>query len=42
MTNDPTGQAILLSLKGSAEEIKKLEGTISSIKVRGIKPIRDR
>jgi SAM-dependent methyltransferase len=40
MTNDPTGQAILLSLKGSAEEIKKLEGAISSIKVRGIKPIR--
>jgi arsenite methyltransferase len=40
MTNDPTGQAILLSLKGSAGEIKKLEGAISSIKVRGIKPIR--
>jgi len=40
MINDPTGQAILLSLKGSAEEIKKLEGAISSIKVRGIKPIR--
>jgi len=38
MTNDPTGQAILLSLKGSAEEIKKLEAAISSIKVRGIKP----
>jgi SAM-dependent methyltransferase len=38
MTNDPTGQAILLSLKGSAEEIKKVEGAISSIKVRGIKP----
>jgi len=40
MINYPTGQAILLSLKGSAEEIKKLEGAISSIKVRGIKPIR--
>jgi SAM-dependent methyltransferase len=40
MTNDPTGQAILLSLNGSAEEIKKLEGAISSIKVRGIKPMR--
>jgi SAM-dependent methyltransferase len=39
MTNDPTGQAILLSLNGSAEEIKKLEGAISSIKVRGIKPM---
>ena len=38
MTNDPTGQAILLSLKGSAEEIKKLEGAISSIKVRAVKP----
>ena len=38
MTNDPTGQAILLSLKGSAEEIKNLEGAITSIKVRGIKP----
>jgi arsenite methyltransferase len=38
MTNDPTGQAILKSLKGSTEEIKKIEGTISSIKVRGVKP----
>ncbi len=40
MTNDPNGQAILLSLKGSAEEIKKIEGSISSVKVRGIKPGR--
>ena len=40
MTNDPTGQAILSSLKGSAEEIKKLEGAISSIKVRAVKPGR--
>ncbi len=39
MTNDPTGHAILESLKGSAEEIKEIEGTISSIKVSGIKPI---
>ena len=39
MTNDPTGRAILESLKGSAEEIKEIEGTISSIKVSGIKPI---
>ena len=38
MTNDPTGQAILLGLKGSAEEIKKLEDAISSIKVRAVKP----
>jgi len=40
MTNDPNGQAILSSLKGSAEEIKKVEGAISSIKVRAIKPGR--
>ena len=38
MTNDPTGQAILLSLKGSAEEIQEIEGAISSIKVRAVKP----
>ena len=38
MTNDPTGQAILKSLEGSAEEIKKVEGCISSVKVSGFKP----
>jgi len=38
MTNDPTGQAILQSLKGSDEEIKKVEDSISTIKVIGIKP----
>ncbi|HUS76268.1 MAG TPA: arsenite methyltransferase [Methanothrix sp.] len=38
MTNDPTGQAILKSLQGSAEEIKKVEGSISSVKVSGFKP----
>lgn len=38
MTNDPTGQAILKSLKGSSEQLKEVEGSISSIKVRGIKP----
>lgn len=38
MTNDPTGQAILKSLKGSAEDIKKVEASIASIKVRAIKP----
>jgi SAM-dependent methyltransferase len=38
MTNDPTGQAILKSLEGSAEDIKKVEGCISSVKVSGIKP----
>jgi len=39
MTNDPTGQAILKSLEGSAEEIKNIEGCISSVKVSGLKPI---
>jgi hypothetical protein len=38
MTNDPTGQAILKSLDGSTEEIKKVEGCISSVKVSGVKP----
>lgn len=38
ITNDPTGQAILQSIKGSADEIKKVEDSISSIKVIGIKP----
>lgn len=39
MTNDPTGQAILQSIKGSAEEIKRVEDSVSSIKVIAIKPI---
>jgi len=38
MSNDPTGQAILISLRGSPEEIKKVEGSISSLKVSGRKP----
>ncbi len=38
VTNDPAGKAILQSMKGSAEEIKKVEGSIASIKVRGLKP----
>ena len=38
MTNDPTGQAILMSLEGSPEEIKKVEGDVSSLKVSGRKP----
>ena len=38
MIADPTGQAILKSLQGSAEEIEKVEGAISSVKVRGFKP----
>jgi len=38
MTNDPTGQAILISLRGSPEEIKKVEGSISSLKVSARKP----
>lgn len=39
MTNDPTGQAILQSINGSAEEIKRVEDSVSSIKVIAIKPI---
>jgi hypothetical protein len=38
MTNDPTGQAILRSLEGLDEEIRKVEGSISSLKVSGRKP----
>jgi hypothetical protein len=38
MTNDPTGQAILKSLAGE-EEIKKVEGSISSLKVGARKPV---
>lgn len=38
MTNDPTGQAILRSLEGSPEEIKKVEGSIASLRVSGRKP----
>lgn len=38
MSNDPTGQAILISLRGSPEEIKKVEGSISSLKVSARKP----
>jgi len=38
VTNDPAGKAILQSIKGSAEEIKKVESSIASIKVRGLKP----
>lgn len=37
MTADPIGQAILKSLQGSAEETKKVEGCISSVKVSGFK-----
>lgn len=37
MTNDPTGQAILKSLEGAEEEIRKVEGSISSLKVSGRK-----
>jgi ubiquinone/menaquinone biosynthesis C-methylase UbiE len=38
MTNDPTGQAILKSLDGSSEQLKEIEGSISSIRVGAIKP----
>ncbi|MDD1761570.1 MAG: arsenite methyltransferase [Methanothrix sp.] len=40
MVADPHGQAILKSLQGSVEEIKKVEGFISSIKVSGRKPVK--
>lgn len=40
MVADPHGQAILKSLKGSVEEIKNVELSISSIKVSGRKPVR--
>ena len=39
MVADPHGQAILKSLKGSAEEIKNIEISISSIKVSARKPV---
>jgi SAM-dependent methyltransferase len=38
MANDPTGQAIVQNLKEKVEEIKKVEDSIASIKVGGIKP----
>jgi hypothetical protein len=38
MTNDPTGQAILKSLKGTPEQLKEVQNSISSIKVGAIKP----
>ena len=37
ITSDPTGQAILKSL-GTSEQLKEVEGSISSIEVSGIKP----
>lgn len=41
MANDPAGQAISLSLRDSAEEINKLEGSISSILVSALKPEKE-
>jgi SAM-dependent methyltransferase len=38
MTNDPTGQAILKSLKGTPEQLKMVQNSISSVKVGAIKP----
>lgn len=38
MTNDPTGQAILKSLKATPEQFKDVQNSISSIKVRAAKP----
>jgi SAM-dependent methyltransferase len=38
MTNDPTGQAILKSLKGTPEQLKEVQNSISSVKVGAIKP----
>ncbi|HNX40578.1 MAG TPA: arsenite methyltransferase [Methanothrix sp.] len=40
MTNDITGQAVVQNFGDDAEEIKKIEDSISSIKVRAIKPGR--
>ena len=40
MVDDLTGQSIAQNLKEKAEEIKKVEDSVASIKVRGIKPIR--
>ena len=39
MTNDITGQAVFQSFGDDAEQIKKIEDSISSIKVRAIKPV---
>jgi arsenite methyltransferase len=38
LTNDPTGQAILEDLKVSTEQLKQIEGSISSIRVSGLRP----
>lgn len=38
MTNDPTGQAILKSLKATPEQLKEVQNSISSIKVSAFKP----
>ena len=40
MVADPHGQAILKGLEGSVEEIKRVVGSISSIKVSGRKPVK--
>jgi len=40
MVDDLTGQSIAQNLKEKAEEIKKVEDSVASIKVRGIKPSR--
>lgn len=37
MSNDPTGQAILKSLKATPEQLKNVQNSISSIKVSAIK-----
>jgi hypothetical protein len=37
MANDPIGQAILGSLKGSPEQLRDVQSSISSIKVSAIK-----
>lgn len=38
MTNDPSGQAILESLKVSAEQMQEVKDLIASMKVSGMKP----
>ena len=37
MANDPTAQAIIGDLKVTEEMIKDMEGSIRSIKVKGVK-----
>lgn len=40
MTSDPTGQAILKRLEATPDQLKEVESSISSVKVRAFKPTR--